>query len=140
MTHPDDPARAPDLRPDDVAWTEALVVRPSAIHGVGVHARRRFEAGEVVERVPLVVVPDEEMHFARMRGTFMHRYLMPGAPDPDHSAFMGGFGLFYNHEPDSSRSNATWRNVDERLLEFVATRAIEPGEEITFDYGEDTGF
>lgn len=140
MAHPDDPAHAPDLQPDDIAWTQDLVLRRSAIHGYGVHARRRFEAGEVVERVPLVVFPDHEMHFARMAGTTMHKYAMPGVPDADHSALMGGLGMFYNHEPDPTRSNVTWRNVNERMLVFVAARTIEPGDELTFDYGDDTGF
>lgn len=140
MPHPDDPQQAADLNPDDVAWTDALVLRPSSIHGFGVFARRRFEAGDVVERVPLIMVPDEDMPYFRIPGSIMHRYAMPGIPDADHSALLNGFGAFYNHEPDTARANARWQYVGDRLMLYIATQTIEPGEEITFDYGEDTGF
>lgn len=62
-----------------------MVLRASLRHGVGVVARQRFEHGDVVERVPLIIIPDED-------------------------------------------------------LLYVATRTIEDGDEITFDYGDDTGF
>jgi SET domain-containing protein len=140
MPHPDDPTLANDLRPDDVAWTDQLVVRPSGTHGLGVFARCRFDVGDVIERVPLVMIPDDEMHFARLRGTIMHRYPMPGVPDDDHSAWMLGYGALYNHEPDPNRLNARWTYAGGRTLLFVAVRAIDPGDEITYDYGDDTGF
>lgn len=140
MPHPDDPHQAPDLHPDDLAWTDTLVVRPSATHGLGVFARRRFEAGEVVERVPLIMIPDEDMHYFRIRGSFMHRYAMPGIPDDEHSALMNGFGTLYNHQPDPALANVVWRYAGGRLMLYVASRTIAPGEELTFDYGEDTGF
>lgn len=140
MPHPDDSTPSHDLLPDDVAWTDSLVVRPSGTHGLGVVARCRFDVGDVIERVPLVMIPDEEMHFARMRGTIMHRYPMPGVPDDDHSAWMLGYGALYNHEPDPSRLNACWSYAGGRTLLFTAVRLIEPGDEITYDYGLDTGF
>lgn len=129
-----------DLPPGAVAWTDALVVQASGVHGLGVFARRRFEPDDIVERVPLVVIPDDEMHFARMRGTIMHRYPMPGVPDAEHSAWMLGYGSLYNHATHPQAANATWRYVGGRTLLFIATRVIEPGDEITYDYGDDTGF
>jgi uncharacterized protein len=140
MPHPDDPQQSLDLNADDVAWTDALVVRPSPAHGLGVFARRSFEPGDVIERVPLVVIPDDEMHFARLRGTIMHRYPMPGVPDDDHSAWMLGYGALYNHEPDPAVLNARWTYSGGRTLLFLAVRPIRPGDEITYDYGDDTGF
>ena len=129
-----------DLRFDDIAWTDDLVVRPSVLHGLGVFARRRFQAGDVIERVPLVVIPDDEMHVTRRRGTLMNRYPMPGVPDAEHSAWMLGYGSLYNHEPDPERVNARWAYAGGRLLLMLAVRTIEPGDEITYDYGEDPGF
>lgn len=131
---------AGDPAPDAVAWTDSLVVQASPRHGLGVFARRRFEPDDIIERVPLVVVPDDEMHFARMRGTIMHRYPMPAVPDTDHSAWMLGYGSLYNHAPHHDGANAVWRYAGGRTLFFIATRVIEPGDEITYDYGDDTGF
>jgi SET domain-containing protein len=126
--------------PDAVAWTDELLVRPSGVHGLGVFARRRFAAGEVIERVPCVIIPADEMHFARMRGTIMHRYPMPGVPTPDRSAWMLGYGALYNHADDPADANAEWVYVGDRVIEFRAIAGIDPGTEIIYDYGEDTGF
>jgi len=130
----------PPPHPAAVAWTESLEVRPAARHGLGVFARRAVAAGEVIERVPCVEIPTEEMHLARMRGTIMHRYPMPGVPDADHSVWMLGYGSLYNHEPDPQRANARWEWVGNRTMLFIAVRDIAAGEEITYDYGPDTGF
>lgn len=130
-------------RPDHheaVAWTADLVVRPSRIHGLGVFARRPFEPGEVVERVPCVIVPEDEMHFARMRGTIMHRYPMPGVPTADRSAWMLGYGALYNHATDGVAPNTEWEYVGGRIIEFRAIAPIGVDDEIVYDYGEDTGF
>lgn len=48
--------------------------------------------------------------------------------------------MFYNHATDAAEANAEWAYIDGRLMVYRALRDIEPGEEITFDYGEDTGF
>ena len=134
----------PEERPGDLvdaaAWTDSLVVRPSVIHGLGVFARRSFSTDEIIERVPCVPIPEDEMHFARMRGTIMHRYPMPDVPEPGRSAWMLGYGALYNHTPAGVEPNARWERAGERLLIFRAVRPIAPGDEITYDYGEDTGF
>jgi uncharacterized protein len=134
------PEPEPDPGRDAVAWTDQLIVRPSSIHGLGVFARRSFVVGEVIERVPCVMIPDEEMHFSRIRGTIMHRYPMPGVPTPDRSAWMLGYGALYNHCVDPAAANAEWVYVGGRVIEFRAIAPIAPGEEIIYDYGEDTGF
>ena len=130
--HPDDPHA--------VAWTEELIVRPSAVHGLGVYARRVFAPGEVIERVPCVIIPLDEMPMARLRGTIMHRYPMPGVPNPDQSAWMLGYGSLYNHATDPTSANAEWVFTGGRVIEFRAIAPIAIGDEIVYDYGEDTGF
>jgi SET domain-containing protein len=80
------------------------------------------------------------MQYFRIPGSIMHRYAMPGIPDTEHSTQLSGYGSFYNHQPDPTLANVMWRYVGGRLMVFEAMRTIEPGHEITFDYGEDTGF
>ena len=46
----------------------------------------------------------------------------------------GGFGSFYNH---SDTANAAWRsNIERNTFEFVATKLIQPDEEIFVWYGD----
>lgn len=93
-----------------------------------------------MERVPLIIVPDDDTHFFLMQGTTMHRYGMPGVPDVGRCSLLGGFGAFYNHEPDPALANVTWTYAGGRLMLYTATRTIEPGDELSFDYGNDPGF
>jgi SET domain-containing protein len=137
--HPERPDAQGDLS-DAIAWTERLVVRPSPRHGLGVFARVAIAADEAIERVPCVPIPRDEMAAARVPGSLTHRYAMPDMPVPGVSAWMLGYGALYNHAAVAAEVNARWEPVDERLLVFVATRAIAAGDEIVYDYGADTGF
>lgn len=129
-----------DIPDDAVAWTDRLIVRPSARHGLGVFARVPFASGEVVERVPCVPIPPEEMELARIPRSLTHRYSMPDMPAPGSSSWLFGFGAIYNHEPDPALANVRWEPVGPRVLHYLALRDIAAGEELTFDYGADTGF
>jgi SET domain-containing protein len=137
--HPERSDRRVD-RTGAVASTERLEVRPSSRHGLGVFARVAIAADEVIERVPCVPIPRDEMAAARVPGSLTHRYAMPDMPVPGVSAWMLGYGALYNHAAVAAEVNARWEPVDERLLVFVATRAIAAGDEIVYDYGADTGF
>jgi SET domain-containing protein len=129
-----------DIPDDAVASTDRLVVRPSPRHGLGVFARVPFAAGEMVERVVCLPVPPDQVELARVRGSVTHRYAMPDMPVAGASAWMLGFGALYNHEPDPALANVRWEPVGPRLLHFLAVRDIAAGDELTYDYGADTGF
>jgi SET domain-containing protein len=132
--------RPPGIGPDAVAWTDRLVVMPSPRHGLGVFARVPIDAGELIERVPCVPIPPDELDAARVPGSLTHRYAMPDTPRAGMSGWMLGYGALYNHGPGPDEPNARWEPVGDRLLEFVATRDIPVGAEIVYDYGADPGF
>ena len=125
--------RVPQPRTDD------LEVRPSPGAGRGVFARRAFAADEVVERFAVIVVPAEET--AAVQATRLGWYVF--AWEEEHVAVGLGFGSLYNHSP---QPNARWWALPEELLiELVASRPIEAGEEVLIDYaggeeGVDLGF
>lgn len=100
-------------------------MRESPIHGLGVYARRAFEAGEVVLRWDtsrrltageLAPLPDEE-----------RRYTHPF--DAQTTILVQPPERYVNHSCDN--------NTSVRDFCDVAVRRIEPGEEVTSDYSSD---
>jgi SET domain-containing protein len=107
-----------------------LKVAAIAGKGRGVLAGRRFAAGEVIERAPVIVVPARERPLLEKTALFDYRFAW-GEREED-AAIALGFGSLYNH---SFRPNARfWRFYEEREIEFTALCDIEPGEEITVNY------
>lgn len=132
--------RPPDVTADAMSWTDCLVVKPSQRHGLGVFARIDFRAGDVIERVPCIPIPPNELSAATLKGGLTHRYAMPDMPGQGDVAWMLGYGALYNHAYESKEINAIWQPAGSRLLLFVAKRVIAVGDEIVYDYGADTGF
>src|SRR5690242_21050107 len=99
---------------------ENVVVRDSPIHGRGVFAARRIEAGEVIidgcreilSDEAMRMLPEEERDFISV---------MDGRP-----VLMKPPSRFVNH---SCNPNAFGTDAGD-----VATRVIGPGEEVTVDY------
>ena len=98
--------------------------------GRGVVAQRRFDAGETIERPPVIVIPREDV--ALIRQTALASYYYEWGADCRQGALALGYGSLYNH---SYEPNARFLfHEDQDCLEFVALRDIEPGEEITINY------
>ena len=108
--------------------------------GRGVVAERRIEAGELVERAPVVIIPHTER--AAVDPTNVGNYIFmwePGTTGEDiyrqegRAAVVLGFASLVNH---SGRPNCAFtRHFEALALDLYAIRTIEAGEEITFDYG-----
>lgn len=111
--------------------SDAIEVRRSKGKGRGVFARRAIGEGEVIERVPILVVPAEELK----RGadwTSLGPYCFLWSR---HTVALAlGYGSLYNH---SYRPNARYDDKGQRTKVFTALRDIEPGEEITVNYNGD---
>jgi SET domain-containing protein len=98
--------------------------------GRGVVAQRHFEAGETIERPPVIVIPPEEV--ALIRQTKLASYYYEWGADCRQGAIALGHGSLYNH---SYEPNARFLfHEDQECLEFIALRDIEPSEEITINY------
>jgi SET domain-containing protein len=105
----------------------AVTVGRSDIHGRGVFAMRRIEAGELIERCPVLRLPAAQRD--ALARTLLEEYYF----DWDGDAGVAlGYGSLYNH---GDPPNAQYRKLlASGLLEVVALVAIEAGQEITFDY------
>lgn len=111
--------------------SDAIEVRRIKGKGRGVFARRPIREGEVIEKVPILVVPAEELK----RGaewTSLGNYCFLW--NRRTVALALGYGSLYNH---SYRPNARYDDLGERTKVFTALRDIEPGEEITVNYNGD---
>jgi SET domain-containing protein len=119
----------------EMALTQSVAIEVRQVRGKGrgVFARRPIEDGEIIERVPVIVLPAEHV-----------------GDDPNHNPLVGyvfawgrgtvalalGYGSLYNH---SFEPNARYEDVGVRTKRFVAIRDIRAGEEITVNYNGEPG-
>ncbi|MCA1684382.1 MAG: SET domain-containing protein [Planctomycetia bacterium] len=101
--------------------------------GRGVFARRAIRAGQLIERVPVLVLSlDEVKNGEGWTGLAGYCFLWGEGT----VALALGYGSLYNH---SFRPNARYDDASPRVKTYSAIRDIEPGEEITINYnGEPT--
>lgn len=97
--------------------------------GRGVVADRAIKVGEVLERAPVLVIPADEWDMAG--ATIVARYAFKWRTTGDSALALGRCSLL-NH----SYSPNAWAHsrVRERVIEFIALRDIDEGEEITINY------
>jgi len=103
---------------------QGLAIR-NGRHGRGVFAERRFAEGDVVETCPTVHVRDSEV-----TGTL--RDYVFASVEPGDVVLALGYGMLYNH---SAAPNVEYEQDERGSITFFALRAVEPGDELTIDYG-----
>ena len=107
-----------------------LQIRGTTSKGRGVFACNAFKRGDIVETVPVIVIPAEQWDF--IEPTVLEQYIFNFGPQGEHAAIALGYGSIYNH---SYSPNAHYvKSWEEQLMRFVALRDIEPDEEITVNY------
>ena len=109
---------------------DSLRVGRSAIHGTGVFATRRFEAGEVIERCPVLVLSgtDADAVVDTVLGNYVYEW-------ETGYALALGYGSLYNHSHQPSARYEMDYEADE--IHVVARRRIPGDEEITISYNGD---
>jgi len=108
--------------------SEAVEVKRTRGKGRGVFARRPIRKGEVIERVPVLIL-EERDYKKGMDTTLLAGYVF--AWGEGQIALALGYGSLYNH---SFKPNARYQDVRPRTKQFVALRAIKAGEEVTVNY------
>ncbi|MEH2330794.1 MAG: SET domain-containing protein [Nostoc sp.] len=105
-----------------------LIVGNTNLKGRGVFAQKRFLKGELVERVPVVVIPVEQVEF--LDKTILGNYYYDW--EDKAAAIALGLSSLINH---SYHPNSYYvKKFAERELDLIAYRDIEAGEEITANY------
>jgi uncharacterized protein len=113
--------------------SDAIEVKRVRGKGRGVVARRLIRRGEVIERVPVLVLAAEEVRDARGWNGLAGYCFQWGE---GRLALALGYGSLYNH---SYRPSAGYADEGGRMLVFTALREIGPGEEITVNYNGEPG-
>jgi SET domain-containing protein len=101
--------------------------------GRGVIAGRRFGKDELIERDPVIVIPPEE--WVLLQETVLADYCFFWREGADDVAVALGHGSLLNHS--YSPNAISVRHLRQRVIDFVALRDIEEGEEITLNYHGD---
>lgn len=92
--------------------------------GRGVFARAAIPAGTVIETVPVLVAPEDDLEATALAG---HCFFWSRG----QVALPLGYGALYNHSYDP---NAVYCDRAPRIKVYRALRDISAGEEITINY------
>jgi hypothetical protein len=116
-----------------------LRIESRGVRGRGVVTEAAIAAGTLVERSPVLIIPEPDR--AATDGTIVFTYVFMWEHDTTEedlyrhtgrSAIALGYTSLLNH---SYTPNCTFiRHIDDLAIDLVAARAIEPGEELTIDY------
>lgn len=102
-------------------------------HGRGMFACRTFLKGELIERAPIVAIDEKQWPAAAK--TILSDYAFDWGEKDEHAAIALGYISIYNH---SYSPNAQLEQMlDELMMEIIAIKDIQPGEEITINYNGD---
>ncbi len=98
--------------------------------GRGVFSDRALRTGEVIERAPVLAIPQGQV--AALNGTVLYDYWFGWGASDEDAGVSGGYGSLYNH---SFAANIAYRkDLVAGELQFVARRDIAGGEELRIDY------
>ncbi|MEH2412995.1 SET domain-containing protein [Nostoc sp.] len=105
-----------------------LIVGNTNLKGRGVFAQKRFLKGEIIERVPVVVIPAEQVKF--LDKTILGNYYYDW--EDKAAAIALGLSSLINH---SYYPNSYYvKKFADRELDLIAYRDIQVREEITANY------
>ena len=118
---------------DSVSQAAPILVRDSNVHGRGVFATRRIEKGErIIEYLGERVSHDEaDRRYELKDDNDSHTFLfIVDSKTVIDAGTDGNEARFFNHSCDPNCESV----VEKRRVFIEAIRAIEPGEEMTYDY------
>ena len=96
-------------------------------------ASRKFLKGELIERAPVIPINEKQWPFAEK--TILSDYAFDWGEHDEQAAIALGYVSIYNH---SYSPNAQLEELlDELMMEVIAIRDIQPGEEVTINYNGD---
>lgn len=109
---------------------DGIEVKPSAIHGRGVFACKKFKPGAVIETAPLILLKAADKEYLQTTMLYHYYFVINSLETP--AALGLGYSSVYNH---ASKANALYEiSLKKTALLIKASKEILPGEEITLNY------
>ena len=108
--------------------SQLIEVKHTRNKGRGVFARGFIPQGAEIERVPVIVIPADQVLEEDVDGVVQDYVFQWGRGTV---ALALGFGSLYNH---SYEPNARYDDIGRRTKVFTAVTDIQPGDEITINY------
>ena len=104
-------------------------------HGRGMFATRKILKGELIERAPVIPLSEKEWPVASR--TLLSDYGFDWGEKDEQAAIALGYVSIYNH---SYSPNAQLEQMlDELMMDVVAIKDIQPGNEVTINYNGEPG-
>lgn len=98
----------------------------------GVFARVVIKKGELIERCPVIHIPEHDSD--RVNESNLVEYIYYLGENKDQMTLTLGFGSIYNH---AYSPNAEYKaNLNKSYIDFVAIKNIEKDDEITVNYNQ----
>ena len=117
---------------DKLSTSDKIYVSKSVIPGAGrgVFAKGNIKLGELIERCPVIEIPEGDSSL--LTETILVTYFYFLGKKKERVTLTLGFGSIYNH---SYTPNAIYKDKHrQRAIDFVAIKPIKKGEEITVSY------
>jgi SET domain-containing protein len=118
---------------------EWIGVKDFGVKGRGIVALRDIPAGTVIERCPVLIIPEKDRAHTDSSIVFTYVYMWEhGTTEDDlyngqgRAAIALGMSSLLNHSYDPSA--VFIRRIDELELELRSRKPIAAGEEVTIDY------
>ena len=112
-------------------------IRRTKDRGRGVFATTFIPHGTLIERLPVLLVPREQVYGSFGHGSVRcpaltwYAFDYAAVAGEDVVAVALGYGSIYNHDWPA---NARWERVAPDLMEIIAHRDIPIGREVTINY------
>lgn len=111
--------------------SDLIKIKKADNKGRGVFAIRSISKDTEIERVPVIVVPEQDV-FGYTRTSALAGYVFNWKKG--RMALALGYGSLYNH---SFKPNAQYFIENKDTMSYMALRDIKAGEEITINYNSD---
>ena len=107
-----------------------VYIAATANRGRGVFASRKIKQGELIEKAPVIVIPGSEWN--TMDESILSNYVFDWGENDEHACVALGYVSIYNHSytPNADLTEC----LDDQVIEVLALRDIESGEEIFINY------
>lgn len=98
--------------------------------GLGVFASQNIAAREIIEEVPVILLPEEQI--SDLAKTKLLDYFFAWGEKLEQAAIALGYGSLYNH---SYEPNAKFvENYNQNTITYSAIKGIKKGDEILMNY------